>query len=190
MITTRIIFGITIAAAMGTAAIVLDRTAPVAHAQGCGLRFVAAGDDIPAGHDVSESERYPNHLMDDHLKKWGAWCEYDIAQNGTTSSTYITGGQLAQTWNYRPDLITLTVGEQNTTIVNLITSCFDNIKDHEFAEASACASTILGNTTLWSNLNLNLTTIQQQYRVIMAGRPRLMVAITGFPNPYPKSLEA
>src|SRR5262245_6661754 len=72
---------------------------------GCGLRYVAAGDDIPAGHDVSETERYPNHLMDDHLKKWGAWCEYDIAQNSTTSATYISGGQLAQTWNYRPDLI-------------------------------------------------------------------------------------
>jgi len=159
-------------------------------AQGCGLRYVAAADDIPAGHDVQESERYPNHLMDDHLKKWGAWCEYDIAQNSTTSATYISQGQLAQTWNYRPDLITLTVGEQNTTIVNLITSCFDNIKDHEFAQANACAAAILGNTTLWSNLNLNLTTIQQQYRVLMAGRPKLMVAITGYPNPYPKSLDA
>jgi hypothetical protein len=162
----------------------------VAEAQGCGLRYVAAADDIPAGRDVSESERYPNHLMDDHLKKWGAWCEYDIAQKSTTSSTYITQVQLAQTWNYRPDLITLTVGEQNTTIVNLVSSCFDNVKDHDFASASTCAAAILGNTTLWSNLNLNLTTIQQQYRVIMAGRPRLVVAITGYPNPYPKSLDA
>src|SRR6185503_4978182 len=85
--------------------------APPAEAQGCGLRYVATGDDIPAGHDVSESERYPNHLVDDHLKKWGAWCEYDIAKEGTTSVTEITGGQLAQTWNYRPDLITLTIGE-------------------------------------------------------------------------------
>lgn len=171
-------------------ATMLDRPSTVALAQGCGLRYVAAADDIPAGHDVSESERYPNHLMEDHLKKWGAWCEFDIAKNETTSSTYITGGQLAQTWNYRPDLITLTVGEQNNTIVNLITKCFDNVKDHEFAEATSCASTILGNSTLWSNLNLNLITIQQQYRVIMSGRPRLVVAITGYPNPYPKSLDA
>src|SRR5215813_14021814 len=175
MITTRIIFGITIAAAVGAAAIVLHR---------------AAADDIPAGHDVQEAERYPNHLMDDHLKKWGAWCEYDIAQNGTTSSTYITGGQLSQTWNFRPDLITLTVGEQNTTIVNLITECFDDVKSHDFAGALACASAILGNSTLYSNLTTNLITTFQQYRVIMAGRPRLVVAVTGYPNPYPKSLDA
>jgi len=157
---------------------------------GCGLRYVAAADDIPAGHDVQESERYPNHLIDDHLKKWGAWCEYDIAKNGTTSATYITGGQLAQTWNFRPDLITLTVGEQNNTIVDIVTSCFDKVKDHDFAGAMGCASAILGNQTLFTNLNQNLTTILQQYRVIMAGRPNLVVAITGYPNPYPKALDA
>src|SRR5689334_20923174 len=98
----------------------IGRPSPVVYAQGCGLRYVAVADDIPAGHDVSESERYPNHLMEDHLKKWGAWCEFDQAQNGTTSSTYITGGQQAQLVNFRPDLITLTVGEQNNTIVNLV----------------------------------------------------------------------
>jgi hypothetical protein len=165
-------------------AIAADRRA---EAQGCGLRYVATGDDVPAGHDVSESERFPNHLVDDHLKKWGVWCEYDVAKNGTTSVTEISGGQLAQTWNYRPDLITLTIGEQNTTIVNLITSCFDKVKDHDFAGANSCAAAILGNTTLFSNLNLNLTTILQQYRLILAGRPTLVVAVTGYPNPFPKA---
>jgi hypothetical protein len=156
----------------------------------CGLRYVASGDDIPAGHDVSETERYPRHLWEDHLKKWGQWCEFVIAKEKATSATVITGGQLAQTWNYRPDLITLTVGEQNTTIVNLITSCFDKVKDHEFSQANACAAAILGNTSLFNQLNLNLTTILQQYRVIQAGRPALMVAVTGYPNPYPDALEA
>ena len=73
----------------------------------CGLRYVATGDDIPAGHDVSEDERYSHHLWEDHLKTWGQWCEFNIAKDGTTSPTEISGGQLAQTWNYRPDLITL-----------------------------------------------------------------------------------
>ena len=163
---------------------------PAVAQTGCGLHYVAAGDDIPAGHDVEESERYPNQLYENHLKKWGAWCEWDIAKNGTTSPQSITGGQLAQTWNDRPDLITLTVGEQNSTIVNLVDSCFDKIKSHDFAGGMGCASSILGNSTLWSNLNLNLITTQQQYRMIMAGRPRLVVAITGYPNPYPKTLEA
>src|SRR5215510_6451392 len=186
----RVVAGFLTAGAAAVAAVALVAPPPILQAQGCGLHYVAAADDIPAGHDVSESQRYPNHLMDDHLKKWGAWCEYDIAQNGTTSSTYITGGQLAQTWNFRPDLITLTVGEQNTTIVNLITECFDDVKSHDFAGALACASTILGNSTLYSNLTTNLITTFQQYRVIMAGRPRLVVAVTGYPNPYPKSLDA
>jgi hypothetical protein len=167
-----------------------SRMPATAQAPGCGLRYVAAGDDIPFGHDVSETERYPNHLHQDHLKKWGAWCEFDIAQNKTTSATEISGGQLAQTWNYRPDLITLTVGEQNATIVNLITQCFDKVKDHDFAGASSCASAILGNPTLFTNLNLNLTTILQQYRLILSGRPALVVAVTGYPNPYPKPLDA
>src|SRR5580765_3785048 len=152
---------------------------------GCGLHYVAAADDIPAGHDDSDNQKYPDHLYNDHLKKWGAWCEYDIAKNGTTSGTYISGGQLATTWNDRPDLITLTVGEQNSTIVNLITDCFDKLKSHDFSGSLACSSAIYGNSSLWSGLNSNLTTIQQQYRMILAGRPRLVVAITGYPNPYP-----
>ena len=38
------------------------------------------------------------------------------------------------------------VGEENETIINLITDCFDNVKDHDFAGATACAAAILGNT--------------------------------------------
>src|SRR5262245_25146493 len=159
-------------------------------AQDCARHYVAGGDHCPAGHDIEEAERYPNHLLEDHLKTWGPWCVYDIAKNETTSATYITGGQLAQTWNLRPDLITLTVGEENTTIIKLVTECFDDVKDHDFAGATTCASAILGNASLWTNLTLNLTTILQQYRVILAGRPALMVAVTGYPNPYPKSLTA
>jgi len=160
------------------------------HAQDCARHYVAGGDHYPAGHDIQNSERYPEHLVADHLKTWGPWCEYDLAQNETTSSTFITGGQLAKTWNLAPDLITLTVGEENTTIINLVTDCFNKVRDHDFAGALTCAAAIQANSSLFSNLNLNLTTIQQQFRVIMAGRPKLAVAITGYPNPYPKSLDA
>jgi hypothetical protein len=186
----RLLGGAAAAAGLIAAVAAAGSATAVLTAQGCGLRYVATGDDIPAGRDVSTSERYPDHLIADHMKKWGAWCEYDIAKNGTTSATEITGGQLAQTWNYQPDLITLTVGEQNTTIVNLVSSCFDKVKSHDFTGANTCAGAILGNQSLFTNLNLNLTTTFQQYRVIMAGRPRLVVAVTGYPNPYPKSLTA
>lgn len=109
---------------------------------------------------------------------------------GVTCTVDITGGQLATTWNDRPDLVTLTVGEQNSTIVNLITQCFDDVKSHDFAGGASCAGAILGNTSLYSNPTSNLPTKLQQYRVIMAGRPKLVVAVTGYPNPYPKSLDA
>ncbi len=168
----------------------LDRASSTAWAQDCARHYVAGGDHIPAGHEVDEEERYPSHLLSDHLKTWGPWCVYNVAKNEATSSNYITGGQLAQTWNYRPDLITLTIGEENATVINLVNDCFDKLKDHDFAGASVCASSILANSSLWTSLNLNLTTIFQQYRVILAGRPKLMVAVTGYPNPYPKTLDA
>jgi len=190
----RLAGGVVAAVGLMVAGAVVDRAPALSsialQAQDCARHYVAGGDHYPAGHEIEEAERYPNHLREDHLKTWGPWCLYNVAKNETTSATYISGGQLAQTWNLRPDLITLTVGEENTTVINLVTDCFDKVKDHDFSGATACAAAILGNTTLWTNLNLNLTTSFQQYRVIMAGRPKLVVAVTGYPNPYPKSLDA
>lgn len=154
----------------------------------CGKRYIAAGDHIPAGHEVSKVERFPSQLREDHLAAFG-WCSMNIAVNEATSATYITGGQLSQTRNLWPDLITLTVGEENTTIVNLVNSCFDKVKDHDFTEANVCAAQILANSTLWSSLTSNLTTTLAAYKIIMAGRPQLVVAVTGYPNPYPDALD-
>lgn len=174
-------------------ALILGAEPPTASAldlQGvCGKRYVAGGDHLPAGHEVSVSERFPSQLRANHLAPYG-WCLLNLAANETTSSSYITGGQLSQTWNFRPDLITLTVGEENATIVNLVNSCFDKVKDHDFTGANACAAQILGNGSLWSGLTSNLTTTLQQYRVILAGRPQLVVALLGYPNPYPTALSA
>lgn len=180
----------TLIAIAACAAFAISDYRGVVQAQDCARRYVASGDHYPAGHDIEEAERYPNHLLEDLLKKWGPWCLYNVAKDEATSKKIVSEGQLAQTWNYRPDLITLTVGEENDTIKQLVNDCFDNVKDHDFSGATSCASGILGNTTLYTNLTTDLTTIQQQYRVIMAGRPKLMVAITGYPNPYPKSLDA
>lgn len=188
----RILAAVAVAAIVFPSGIAPELPSSVLIAQDCARRYVAGGDYIPVGREVEENERFPNHLLEDHLEKWGPWCVYVTAQDETTSQQYINGGtqQLSQAWNLRPDLITLTIGEQNQTIINLITECFDNVKDHEFAQASTCAASVLGNTTLWTNLTNNLTTTLQQYRVMLAGRPRLVVAVTGYPNPFPKSLDA
>jgi hypothetical protein len=185
---TRLVIHMLIAIA-ASAAFASVEHGVVLHAQDCARRYVATGDHYPAGHDIEESERYPNHLLEDFLKKWGPWCLYNVAKDEATSLKYITEGQLAQTWNYRADLITITIGEENDTIVKLVKDCFDNIKDHEFQQATTCAAGILANGQLWTNLTNNLTTIQQQYRVLMAGRPKLVVAVTGYPNIYPKAAD-
>ena len=152
----------------------------------CGRKYVAGGDDVPAGNTIQSSQTYPSHLLNDHMAKFG-FCLFNTAQNGTTSSTYISGGQVSTAWNRQPDFITLSVGEQNTPIVNAITSCFDNVKSHDFASALSCAMAIQGNTTAFTNLTNDLTTIMQQFKMIMAGRPQLVVAILGYPNPFPQS---
>lgn len=152
----------------------------------CGKRYVAGGDDIPAGKSIASSETYPSHLIADHMGALG-WCVYNTAANGTTSSSYISDGQLATAWNRQPDFISLTVGEQNSPINKLLGSCFDNIKDHDFTSANSCAAQVLANSTVYSNLSSNLTTTLQQYKMIMAGRPGLVVAVTGYPNPYPQA---
>ena len=116
---------------------VAPSTASALDIQGvCGKRYLAGGDHLPAGHEVSVSERFPSQLRENHLQNYG-WCLINLSEDETTSLSYITGGQLSQTWNLRPDLITLTVGEENGTIINIVNSCFDKVKDHDFSGAEA-----------------------------------------------------
>ncbi len=109
----------------------------------CGKRYIAAGDHVPAGHEVSKSERFPSQLREDHLAAFG-FCSMNIAVNETTSATYISGSQLSQTWNLRPDLITLTVGEQNATIVKLITSASTRSRTTTSLRPTSARPQILG----------------------------------------------
>ena len=156
----------------------------------CGKHYVAGGDDIPAGQDIDEEDRYPNKLRVDHLNQPapGAWCLFNTSKNDATSSNYISSGQFATAWNMRPDLITLTIGRENTSIVDEIDSCFKKVRDHDFTEANICFAMILANQSAFNNLKNNLVYTFQGYRLIMAGRPWLIVAVTTVPNPYPQAL--
>src|SRR5262245_34427961 len=155
-------------------------------AAGCRI-YVASGDDYTNGNALNDdNSRYPEQLLADHIKSPG-WCLYNQGKNGQTSSSYITGGGLASAYNMRPDFLTLQLGEQNSTIVDLIKSCFDKVKDHDFAGAMSCGSSILANTTLWSNLTNNDTTILQQTRIMASQRPALVIAVLNYPNPYPRA---
>ncbi len=157
-------------------------------AAGCRI-YVASGDDVTNGKAMdANSNRYPEKLLADHIKSPG-WCLFNQGKNGQTSSSYISGGGLANAYNMRPDFLTLQLGEQNSTIVNLITDCFDKVKDHDFTGASACGAAILANPTLWTNLKNNYTTILQQTRIMAAQRPQLVVGVVNYPNPYPQATD-
>jgi len=167
----------------------IDRNVPAASAAtGCRI-LVAAGDDIPHGHDLNDdSSRYPDKLLADHLVEPG-WCLYNQGKDGHTSSDFITGGGLSNAYNMRPDLLTIQLGEQNDPVKNLLGDCFDKVKDHQFLDASSCAAQILANTSLWDNMKKNYTTILQQTRIMQMQRPKLVVAVVNYPNPFPQAID-
>ena len=143
---------------------------------------MASGDDIPNGNKLDDNaSRFPEQLLADHLISPG-WCLYNQGKNGTTSSSFISGGGMATAYNSRPDLHTITLGEQNSTVVDLITSCFDKVKDHDFAGGAACASAVLANSSRWTNMTNNYTTLQQTQRIMASQRPGLVVAVTTIPT--------
>lgn len=159
-----------------------------AQAAGC-LIYVAAGDDVVNGHDLNDnSKRYPEQLVEDHIPSPG-WCLYNQGKDGETSANFITGGGLAKAYNMRPDLLTIQLGEQNDPALKLVGECFDKVKDHQFLDASACGAQILANTTLWDNMKKNYTTILQQTRIMQMQRPKLVVAVVNYPNPYPQAAD-
>jgi hypothetical protein len=160
------------------------RVAPVQ--AGCNI-FVASGDDIVNGHDLNDdSSRYPEKLAKDHLVAPG-WCLYNQGKNGQTTSDFITGGGLSNAYNMRPDLLTIQLGEQNDPALKLVGDCFDKVKDHQFLDASSCAAQILANASLWDNMKKNYTTILQQTRIMAFSRPKLVVGVVNYPNPYPQA---
>ena len=184
----RLMAAVLVAGTVGLG-IVPGTAVPPAAAGGCRI-YVAAGDDIPAGHDLNDdAARYPEKLGKDHLGLPG-WCVYNQGANGQTSSTFLTAGGLSRAYNMRPDLLTIQLGEQNNTVVNLIKSCFDKVKDHEFASANACAAQIEANQTLFDDLRKHYTTILQYTRIMASQRPELVVAVVNYPNPYPDAVKA
>lgn len=163
--------------------------------QDCARRYVAGGDGVADGKHASDSTRYSEQLVNEHAKPSpapGPWCLFNTAEDPTTSEDYFKKGnpsQQAIAWDLRPDLITLTLGRQNTTIVDQIDKCFKNVKDHDFLEANTCALLVLNVPTHWTDLQKHLAEILNTYKIQMAGNPGLVVAVTGYFNPYPQATD-
>lgn len=159
----------------------------------CALRYVAGGDSVTWGKDAddNEADRYSRQLLEEHLKPSpGPWCEYNTSQETATTDDYVSQpspSQQAEAWNKRPKLVTLTLGRQNTGIVNHVTTCLQQIKDHDFPEANVCALAVLANEPAWDELSRDMAEILNTYKVQMAGNPDMVVAVTGYFNPYPSA---
>jgi len=171
----------------------------------CALRYVAGGDEVVAGKDAesggnhSDTAVYSRKLLedDDKLHDTGPWCEYNTAPNEVTRTedyvqkvVYEGTSQQSAAWERDARLVTLTIGRQNGTIVDHVDRCFEQVKDHDFYEANACALLVLANPLHWELLEEELTHILSTFRLQQNGNPQLVVAVTGYPNPYPEAWRA
>jgi hypothetical protein len=162
----------------------------------CAYRYVAGGDGVPEGKhaDAPETDRYSTQLLEEHLKTqdpkvWlGPWCVFNTAKDEATSDDYQHDGdptQQSTAWNRTPRLISLTVGRQNSKIVDHVDKCFKNVKDHDFLDANVCALAILADQQAFDTLRDDLSVILNDYKVQQDRvDPRLIVAVTGYFNPY------
>jgi hypothetical protein len=159
------------------------------------LRLVSGGDAVTKGVDAdSEDDRYSDQLLKDHLQAsdhHGPWCLFNTAlDDKVTTDDYRDTGtptQQSKAHDLRPRLITLTLGRQNNVINEHITTCLQKIKDHDFLEANVCALAVLAAEPSWNKLRDDLSDILNKYKVQMAGNPNLVVATTGYFNPYPRA---
>jgi hypothetical protein len=162
-------------------------------------RYVAGGDAVALGaknddggsdSNLSPSDRYSEQLLTKLQQSPGPWCLYNTARNPTDTDQYVSEPRPTQqsTANdLKPRLITLTLGRQNSKIVDHVVKCFKNVKDHDFIEANECALDVLGDDDAWDKLTKDLSEILNRFMVQMDGNPQLVVAVTGYFNPYPSA---
>lgn len=165
----------------------------------CSLRLVAGGDGVTHGVDAAGngsddvSKAYPRQLLDEHLQPApGPWCLYNTAQDKATSGDYRDSGNPTQQSlanDLRPRLITLTLGRDNMFITEHVDTCLDFVRDHDFIEANACAVAVLAAQPAFDSLRDDLSATLNDYRVQMAGNPNMVVAVTGYFNPYPAATD-
>ena len=165
------------------------------------IPYVAAGDgvvhgdkDLKGGKAVEPSQRYSELLTKKLVEAHFPYCLFNISQGSTSTSDYqdeSIGGftQQSKAHDLRPRLITLEIGRENNSIKNHISTCLDQIKDHQFITANACALGVLADQNAFDTLRKDLTDILNQYKVQMAGNPELVVGVLGYFNPYPAATD-
>lgn len=157
--------------------------------------YLAGGDSVPAGTDLTSGEAYPLHLLNDHLTGLqGGYCLGSTAQSGATSADYLanqlppTAAVLRQAAG-RANLVTITVGADDKLLPALLHSCLPSFLAFDAAGALQCEQAIANDAGAWSRLRTNLHTILASYQAVARDRP-LTVAVTGYYDPFPDALDA
>ena len=176
-------------------------------AEPCGksieLPYVAVGDGIPFGakkvddsKDGDAGDRFPEKLTKILQDAHFPFCLHNVARGSTTTDDYQDediqelGGftQQSLAHDLRPRLVTLNLGREQDLIREHISTCMGFIKNHQFIEANVCALGILTGGP-WRKLNDDLSDILNQLKVQMDGNPRMVVAVIGYYNPYPRATD-
>lgn len=179
-----------------------QRSAPARADSPCPRYYVATGDGVVYGTDASDpgkdtDKAYPHHLIDTRLNKnfpagSGPWCLQNVSYDKTTTDAYVNDKQGSSTSTqqglgsfYKPTLITVMVGRQNDSLVDSITTCLDHVKHHRYLEANTCALKVLTDQAAFTKLTKDVSGILGKYQTLMAGNPKLVVAVPGYYDPYP-----
>ena len=122
------------------------------------IPYVAGGDgvvhgdkDLDESKDFTDSDRYSELLTKMLVDKHFPYCLFNTSRQSTTTDDYQDEDrddgftQQSKAWDLRPTLITLQVGRENDSIKEHISTCLDQIKDHRFIEANACALAVLAD---------------------------------------------
>lgn len=158
--------------------------------------YVATGDSIPFGAELSEGTNYPTHLLTDHLIPLDAsYCSTNLAQSGASTANYRSGGgtfnaQLQPTLDANAKLVTVTVGVDNKVLPTLANQCLPKLASLDFAGARSCETSLLNDTSAWNSLATDLKAILVSYRSSLSSNPELYVAITNYYNPMPSSISS
>jgi len=167
-------------------------------------RLVVGGDGVADGAKDSDEElstktdRYSDVLLKTLQEKDFPWCLYNTADEATDSNYVVTTSQYQDDGNptqqsmahsLRPHLIVLTVGRDNDGIRKYVDECLDDVRDHRFPEAIACGASVLADQNAFDTMRNELTDILGKYKTQMDGNPDLVVAVTGYFNPYPKATD-
>lgn len=165
------------------------------------LPYVAVGDGVPYGakkvddnREVSEAERFPEELTTLLQDASFPFCLHNVSQGETTTDDYQDEDtefgftQQSIVHDLRPRLVTVTLGREQDLIREHISTCMTFIKNHQFIEANACALAVY-TAGPWEKLNDDLSDILNQLKVEMDGNPRMVVAVMGYYNPYPRATD-